>query len=80
MTDEEKKISHSASARKYARLNTKYVGLQLNIDTDRDILQVLDQCRNKQGFIKKAIRDYIKIPENLPDPIQRSRRQIPPSS
>lgn len=68
MTEDEKRISHSASVRKYARLNTKYVGLQLNIDTDRDILQVLDQCNNKQGFIKKAIRDYIKKLENLMDP------------
>ena len=34
----------------------KQVALRLNILTDADILQLLDEVDNKQGYIKELIR------------------------
>lgn len=39
------------------RNNTKQVKLKLQNNTDRDILTVLDRIGNKQGYIKRLIRD-----------------------
>lgn len=51
--------------RKYDKANTILVSVKLNIKTDADILEVLNACDNKQGFIKQCIRNNIdKIPEN----------------
>ena len=45
---------------KYDAKNTIQVHLKLNKTTDADILQILDSCGNKQGFIKDLIRTYHK--------------------
>lgn len=51
--------------RKYDKANTVLVSIKLNIKTDADILEVLNTCDNKQGFIKECIRNNIdKISEN----------------
>lgn len=42
---------------KYDKVNTKQVTLKLNIKTDADILARLDSVSNRQGYIKKLIRD-----------------------
>ena len=44
-----------ASAR-YDAANTQAIKLKLNIKTDADILQQLEQVGNKQGYIKGLIR------------------------
>lgn len=44
-----------ASAR-YDAKATKQIKLKLNILTDADILDRLDQVDNKQGYIKELIR------------------------
>lgn len=44
---------------KYDKNNTKQFNLKLNKKTDKDILDCLEQVKNKQGFIKEALRDYI---------------------
>lgn len=41
---------------KYAATHMKQVALRLNISTDADILQRLDEVDNKQGYIKELIR------------------------
>lgn len=41
---------------RYNKANTKQVLLKLNINTDADILEVLDRVGNKQGYIKALIR------------------------
>ena len=41
---------------KYQRKNTRQIILRLNIRTDADILERLDGCGNKQGYIKQLIR------------------------
>lgn len=39
--------------------NLKRVVIKLNKRTDADIIQELEQKGNVQGYIKKAIRDYM---------------------
>lgn len=56
MTTEAQK---KASA-KYDAKNTVQIKLKLNKTTDADIIQILDSCGNKQGFIKDLIRIYHK--------------------
>ena len=46
-----------ASAR-YDAKNTVQIKLKLNKKTDADILEWLDGCGNKQGFIKDLIRNF----------------------
>ena len=45
---------------KYDKANTKQIKLKLNTTTDADILEFLDNTDNKQGTIKRLIRDEIK--------------------
>ena len=42
---------------KYDRAHTKGLYLKLNKETDRDILEHLQKQDNKQGYIKKLIRE-----------------------
>jgi hypothetical protein len=46
--------------RKYRRENSKQLNVEFNKKTDADILERLDQVENKQGYIKKLIREDIK--------------------
>ena len=41
---------------KYEAKNTVQLHLKLNIKTDADILQRLDEVDSKQGYIKELIR------------------------
>lgn len=45
---------------KYDKANTKQVIMKLNKITDADILEVLEQTPNVQGYIKQLIRDDIR--------------------
>lgn len=45
---------------KYDKAHTKQIKLKLNLETDRDIIEYLDQLENKQGYIKELIRKDIK--------------------
>ena len=40
------------------RSNTTYQNIKLNYNTDADILDLLAKTNNKQGLIKKALREY----------------------
>ena len=44
---------------KYDKTNTKKVAFKLNLKTDADIIDYLDNCDNKQGTIKRLIREEI---------------------
>ena len=44
---------------KYQRANTKAYVIRLNLNTDFDIIQRLEQVENKQGYIKQLIRTDI---------------------
>lgn len=41
---------------KYQAANTKAYVIRLNLNTDADIIQKLEQVNNKQGYIKNLIR------------------------
>ena len=45
---------------KYDASHTKQIKLKLNLETDKDILERLDEVENKQGYIKALIRSDIK--------------------
>ena len=45
---------------KYDENNTIQVKLKLNLNTDKDIIEVLEQSGNKQGYIKDLIRHSTK--------------------
>lgn len=47
------------AAIRYDKANTKLITLKLNKRTDNDVLTRLDEVPNKQGYIKKLIRDDI---------------------
>ena len=46
---------------KYDAKATKQIKLKLNITSDKDILDKLDQVDNKQGYIKELIRKDIMV-------------------
>lgn len=48
---------------KWDRENTRQIRLKLNVRTDADILEFLDTVENKQGLIKRLIRNHIKAQE-----------------
>lgn len=45
---------------KYNANNIKQIKLSLNKKTDADIIKVLEECNNMQGYIKDLIRKDIK--------------------
>lgn len=55
MTDKQRE-SRRRAKEKYDKLNTVQIKLKLNKKTDKDILEMLEQCGNKQGYIKNLIR------------------------
>lgn len=44
---------------KYDAAHTQQIRLKLNLGTDADILEELNRQPNKQGYIKKLIREDI---------------------
>lgn len=50
---EEKKLTPQ---QRYDAKNIKRLSLKLNVKYDADILEFLDNCDNKQGAMKEAIR------------------------
>lgn len=52
--------ANKRAQKKYDAANTVQLKLKLNKGTDADILAQLDASGNKQGYIKKLIREDIK--------------------
>ena len=46
--------------KKYNERSTTQVKMKLNIKTDADILQKLDDVESKNGYVKQLIRNDIK--------------------
>ena len=53
------KRTGNASTKKYQKEHVKQIALALNLKTDADILQQLEEVPNKQGYIKGLIREDI---------------------
>ena len=45
---------------KYKKKNIKQMKIDLNRNTDSDIISFLEKCENKQGYIKALIREDMK--------------------
>ena len=43
--------------RRYDARNTRQVHIKLNLRTDKDVLEKLDDVQSKQGYIKRLIRE-----------------------
>ena len=43
--------------RRYDARNTRQVHIKLNLRTDKDVLEKLDEVHSKQGYIKRLIRE-----------------------
>lgn len=57
MPDSEKRKAYKAT---WDAGNTKQIKIKLNIRTDADILDHLEQTENVQGYIKQLIREDMK--------------------
>ena len=44
---------------KYDAANTKRYGVKFNLNTDEDIIMLLDGISSKQGLLKLLLREYI---------------------
>lgn len=51
--------AQARATKKYQKANTKMFTLRLNLNTDMDIIEKLEQDSNKQGYIKQLIRTDI---------------------
>jgi len=47
------------AVRRYDATHTKQILLKFNLETDADILAKLSEVENKQGYIKRLIREDI---------------------
>ena len=57
---EKYKESYRRAVEKYDAQNTVQFKMKLNLNTDADIIQRLNEVGNKQGYIKALIRDDIQ--------------------
>lgn len=51
---------HSIATQKYNKTHVKQIKLNLNRNTDADIIKHLDAIDNTQGYIKGLIREDMK--------------------
>ena len=49
-----------AAQERYDKQNTVFVGLKLNKKTDSEIIALLERSDNKQGTIKKILKEFVK--------------------
>ena len=52
--------AQAQASKKYQEKNTRLMTIRLNLNTDMDIIERLNQVESKQGYIKKLIREDIK--------------------
>lgn len=58
-TDEARRARRARQQADYDKRATKQILLKLNRNTDADILEHLDAQENRQGYIKRLIREDI---------------------
>lgn len=52
--------SQKRAVANYDKKNTIGIYFKLNKTTDADIIEMMEQTENKQGFIKELLRDHMK--------------------
>lgn len=50
------KFNQSEYIKEYKKVHYKRINLQLNIESDSDIIELLNEAENKNEFIKSCIR------------------------
>ena len=58
-TEEEKRLSHIKAVKKHKKKAGKQYLLQLNKNTDVDIIKKMESVPNKTGYLKTLIRQDI---------------------
>ena len=48
--------AQTEAVKRYQERNTRLMSIRLNLNTDADIIQRLEEVDSKQGYIKKLIR------------------------
>ena len=48
--------AQARATKKYQKNNTRMFTIRLNLNTDMDIIEKLEQVESKQGYIKQLIR------------------------
>lgn len=46
--------------KKYIKVTTRTFSIRYNKDTDADVIEMLDRCKNKQEYIRRLIKDDIR--------------------
>lgn len=59
MLSEESRIKRNRAHDKWDKSNTKQIKCKFNLKTDADILEHLASISNRQGYIKRLIREDI---------------------
>lgn len=57
------KLTRAKQQDLWDRAHTRQIRLKLNLNTDADIIEYLDLVDNKQGLIKRLLREHIKAQE-----------------
>lgn len=60
MTEEEKRRSHIEAVKKYEKTNVTQIKFCFNNETDKDIIEHMQNQKNKQGYIKQLIREDMR--------------------
>lgn len=60
MNDSKKTNTKYSAQNRYNSQNSKQYGLRLNNVNDFDIIEVIENQKSKNAFIKSALRYYIK--------------------
>lgn len=47
--------------KKFDATHTKQYHLKLNVNTDADLIECLEQQKNVQGFLKQLIREHLNL-------------------
>lgn len=55
-TELEKKQAHVGAVHKFRQKSTKQIAFELNLNTDADIIEKLNNVPSKMGYIKALIR------------------------
>ena len=52
--------AQAAATKRYQEKNTKLMTIRLNLNTDQDVINRLEEVDSKQGYIKRLIREDIE--------------------
>lgn len=57
--DERKTKPETEAHKKWVKKNTVFIGIRLQNNTDKELIEFLSKQESKQGAIRAALREYI---------------------